>query len=55
VMALFWGIGVDHTRHLDGIEATECDIVTTGLKESVQHILAYSRRSTTRPAYQAAK
>jgi predicted PurR-regulated permease PerM len=40
VMALFWGIGADHSRHLDGIEATECDIVTTGLKESVQHILA---------------
>ncbi|MEO8301469.1 MAG: AI-2E family transporter, partial [Rhizomicrobium sp.] len=30
VMALFWGIGGDHSRHLDGIEATECDIVTTG-------------------------
>ena len=42
-------------RHLDGIEATESDIVTTGLKESVQHILAYARRSTSRPAYQAAK
>jgi hypothetical protein len=55
VMALFWGIASDHTRHLDGIEATESDIVTTGLKESVQHILAYARRSTARPAYQAAK
>jgi predicted PurR-regulated permease PerM len=55
VMALFWGMGSDHMRHLDGIEATECDIVTTGLKESVQHVLAYARRSTARPAYQAAK
>jgi len=55
VMALFWGLAADNTRFLDGIEATECDIVTTGLKESVQHILAYSRRSTTRPAIQAAK
>lgn len=55
VMALFWGIGMDQSRHLDGIEATECDIVTTGLKESVQHILAYARRSTARPVYQAAK
>jgi hypothetical protein len=55
VMALFWGIGADHGRHLDGIEATECDIVTTGLKESVQHVLAYARRSTTRPVVQAAK
>jgi hypothetical protein len=55
VMALFWGIGSDHSRHLDGIEATECDIVTTGLKESVQHILAYACRAATRPAFQAAK
>jgi predicted PurR-regulated permease PerM len=55
VMALFWGIASDHSRHLDGIEATECDIVTTGLKESVQHVLAYARRSTTRPVIQAAK
>ena len=56
VMALFWGLTGDHTRYLDGIEATECDIVTTGLKETVQHILAFARRSaTSRPSYQAAK
>ena len=56
VMALFWGIAGDHSRHLDGIEATECDIVTTGLKESVQHVLAYARRTaTSRPVIQAAK
>ena len=30
VMALFWGLAGDNSRYLDGIEATECDIVTTG-------------------------
>ena len=57
VMALFWGLAGDNSRYLDGIEATECDIVTTGLKETVQHILAFARRSGTaiRPSYQAAK
>jgi hypothetical protein len=56
-MALFWGLAGDSTRYLDGIEATECDIVTTGLKETVQHILAFARRSATARAgsYQAAK
>ena len=38
----------------DGIEATECDIVTTGLKETVHHVLAFARRAS-RPAMQAAK
>ena len=55
VMALFWGLAGDNTRYLDGIEATECDIVTTGLKESVQHIIAFARRSQTRTSYQAAR
>jgi len=57
VMALFWGLAGDSTRYLDGIEATECDIVTTGLKESVQHIIAFARRSeaAARHGYQAAK
>jgi len=44
VMALFWGLA-DSSRYLDGIEATECDIVTTGLKETVQHILTFARRA----------
>jgi predicted PurR-regulated permease PerM len=57
VMALFWGLAGDNTRFLDGIEATECDIVTTGLKETVQHIIAFARRSdaANRASYQAAK
>jgi hypothetical protein len=57
VMALFWGLAGDSTRYLDGIEATECDIVTTGLKETVQHIIAFARRSDAaqRASYQAAK
>ncbi|MCP5411062.1 MAG: AI-2E family transporter [Alphaproteobacteria bacterium] len=44
VMALFWGLS-DSSRYLDSIEATECDIVTTGLKETVQHILTFARRA----------
>jgi predicted PurR-regulated permease PerM len=57
VIALFWGLAGDNTRYLDGIEATECDIVTTGLKETVQHILTFARRSgaPVRHDYQAAK
>ena len=45
VMAMFWGLGDDHSRYLDSIEATECDVVTTGLKETIHHILAFARRS----------
>jgi hypothetical protein len=56
VMALFWGLAGDNSRYLDGIEATECDIVTTGLKETVQHILTFARRTpVTISSYQAAK
>ncbi|HKQ46116.1 MAG TPA: AI-2E family transporter [Rhizomicrobium sp.] len=57
VMALFWGLASDNSRYLDSVEATECDIVTTGLKETVQHILTFARRTGTaaRPSYQAAK
>jgi hypothetical protein len=56
VMALFWGLAGDNSRYLDGIEATECDIVTTGLKETVQHILTFARRSApSRHSYEAAK
>jgi hypothetical protein len=44
VMALFWGLAGDNSRYLDGIEATECDIVTTGLAETVRHILTFARR-----------
>ena len=57
VMALFWGLAGDNSRYLDGIEATECDIVTTGLKETVQHILTFARRAGApfHSDYQAAK
>ena len=57
VMALFWGLAGDNSRYLDGIEATECDIVTTGLKETVQHILTFARRAGAPfySDYQAAK
>ena len=56
VMALFWGLAGDNSRYLDGIEATECDIVTTGLKETVQHIITFARRAAaSRPHLEAAK
>jgi predicted PurR-regulated permease PerM len=56
VMAIFWGLAGDNSRYLDGIEATECDIVTSGLKETVQHILTFARRANVpRPSYEAAK
>src|SRR3954463_6925150 len=57
VMALFWGLAGDNSRYLDGIEATECDIVTTGLKETVQHIITFARRAGApfHSDYQAAK
>jgi predicted PurR-regulated permease PerM len=45
VLAIFWGIGSDHSRYLDSVEATECDVVTTGLKETIHHVLAFARRS----------
>ena len=45
VMAVFWGLGDDHSRYLDSVEATECDVVTTGLKETIQHILVFARRA----------
>ena len=45
VMAIFWGLGDDHSRYLDSVEATECDVVTTGLKETIQHILTFARRA----------
>ena len=45
VIALFWGLSDDNSRYLDSIEATECDIVTTGLKETLRHILAFARRA----------
>ena len=45
VMAVFWGLGDDHSRYLDSIEATECDVVTTGLKETIHHILIFARRT----------
>jgi hypothetical protein len=56
VMALFWGLAGDNSRYLDGIEATECDIVTTGLKETVQHIITFARRAaSSKPRLEAAK
>ena len=49
VIALFWGIGSDHSRYLDSVEATESDVVTTGLKETIHHVLAFARRAGSNP------
>src|ERR1700744_4253783 len=49
VMAIFWGLGDDHSRYLDSVEATESDVVTTGLKETIHHVLAFARRSGNAP------
>ena len=54
VIAVFWGLSGDNSRYLDGIEATECDIVTTGLKETVRHVLTFARRTASRPTLEAA-
>jgi predicted PurR-regulated permease PerM len=55
VLAVFWGLGDDHSRYLDSIEATECDVVTTGLKETIHHVLAFARRSAKTEAEKAAE
>ena len=49
VLAIFWGIGSDPSRYLDSVEATECDVVTTGLKETIHHVLAFARRAANPP------
>ena len=54
VIALFWGLSEDNSRYLDSIEATECDIVTTGLKETLRHILAFARRADAARQHSAA-
>jgi predicted PurR-regulated permease PerM len=55
VLAVFWGLGDDHSRYLDSIEATECDVVTTGLKETIHHVLVFARRAKTLAAEKAAE
>jgi len=55
VMAVFWGLGDDHSRYLDSIEATESDVVTTGLKETIHHILLFARRAAKSDAEKAAE
>jgi predicted PurR-regulated permease PerM len=55
VMAVFWGLGDDHSRYLDSVEATECDVVTTGLKETIHHILVFARRTAKLSAEKAAE
>jgi predicted PurR-regulated permease PerM len=55
VMAVFWGLGDDHSRYLDSIEATESEVVTTGLKETIHHILLFARRAMKPDAEKAAE
>lgn len=53
VLAIFWGLGDDHSRYLDSVEATEADVVTTGLKETIHHVLIFARRAA-KPAMEKA-
>jgi predicted PurR-regulated permease PerM len=53
ILAIFWGLGDDHSRYLDSVEATEADVVTTGLKETIHHILIFARRAA-KPAMEKA-
>jgi hypothetical protein len=53
ILAIFWGLGDDHSRYLDSVEATEADVVTTGLKETIHHILIFARRAA-KPALEKA-
>jgi hypothetical protein len=50
VIGIFWGIGTDNSRYLDSVEATECEVVTTGLKDTIHHVLSFARRSANPPA-----
>ncbi|HKD46660.1 MAG TPA: AI-2E family transporter [Rhizomicrobium sp.] len=45
ILVIFWGLGDDHSRYLDSVEATEADVVTTGLKETIHHALIFARRA----------
>ncbi|MGD0864111.1 MAG: AI-2E family transporter [Rhizomicrobium sp.] len=40
----FWGFTHDDSRYLDAIEATECDVVVTSLREAVERIVAIAVR-----------
>jgi predicted PurR-regulated permease PerM len=53
ILAIFWGLGDDHSRYLDSVEATEADVVTTGLKETIHHVLIFARRAA-KPAMEKA-
>jgi predicted PurR-regulated permease PerM len=40
----FWGFTHDDSRYLDAIEATQCDVVVTSLREAVERIVAIAVR-----------
>ena len=40
----FWGFTHDDSRYLDAIEATECDVVVTSLREAVERIVSFAIR-----------
>ncbi len=43
IVVAFWGVSNDDTRYLDSLEASEADVVTTGLQETVECVLQFSR------------
>jgi predicted PurR-regulated permease PerM len=42
----FWGFTHDDSRYLDAIEATECDVVVTSLREAVEQIVSIATRKS---------
>jgi len=45
----FWGFTHDDSRYLDAIEATECDVVVTSLREAVERIVSIAIRKPAPP------
>ena len=43
VVVAFWGAGTDDSRYLDSLEASEAEVVTTALQETVECVLQFSR------------
>jgi predicted PurR-regulated permease PerM len=43
VISIFWGQASDHSRFLDAVEQSECDVVTSGLKDTIDRIVTFSQ------------
>jgi hypothetical protein len=49
VISIFWGQASDHSRFLDTVEQSECDVVTSGLKETIDRIVTFSKMPPCEP------